>query len=312
MEIVHCPLCHGEDLSLIDRVRVTDLVHLYQTRFGVAVADHFEGLAELCFYNCARCDLGFFSPLLAGSQSFYQQLNHHPWYYLEEKSEYRTVAALIPRGAAVLDVGCGEGKFARSIPGCEYVGLEMNLAGQLSREDDRPLILPELIAEHSRSRPASYDFVCSFQVLEHVVDVHSFIEDCLKCLRPGGRLIISVPAADSFISRTVNGVLNMPPHHLTWWTDQALGYVAKSYDLILESIVHEPLERLHYRRYAFNWAWSGLRRRFRLIDRTLAYRVGSLFILPFAAIRWLMLLCISPDSIYGHSVVAVYRKGTQE
>ena len=188
----------------------------------------------------------------------------------------------------------------------------MNLAGHPSREDDRPLILPELIAEHSRSRPASYDFVCSFQVLEHVVDVHSFIEDCLKCLRPGGRLIISVPAADSFISRTVNGVLNMPPHHLTWWTDQALGYVAKSYDLILESIVHEPLERLHYRRYAFNWAWSGLRRRFRLIDRTLAYRVGSLFILPFAAIRWLMLLCISPDSIYGHSVVAVYRKGTQE
>ncbi|MFM8394693.1 MAG: class I SAM-dependent methyltransferase [Acidobacteriota bacterium] len=312
MEIVHCPLCHSEEVSLIERVRIDDLDHLYRRQFGITVADHFAGLDQLSFYDCARCHLGFFSPLIAGSQRFYQQLNCHSWYYLEEKSEYRTVAAMIPPGAAVLDVGCGEGKFARSVPGCAYVGLEKNVAASQSTDDRRPLILPELIDEHSQRHPARYDFVCSFQVLEHVVDVRNFIEDCLKCLRPGGRLIISVPAADSFISRTVNGVLNMPPHHLTWWPDHALGYVANSAGLTLESILHEPLERLHYRRYAFNWAWSRLRRRFRLIDRTLAYRLISLLLLPVAAIRWLMLLFISADSIHGHSVVAVYRKGIQE
>jgi SAM-dependent methyltransferase len=312
MEVVSCPLCQSGEISLVDRVDVDDLDQLYRARFGLAVADHFEGIDQLSFFNCLRCHLGFFSPLIAGSPSFYQQLNHHPWYYLEEKSEYRTVASIVSRGAKVLDIGCGEGKFARSIPGCRYVGLEKNLAAPLSEDDDAPSILPESIAEHCESHPEQYDFVCSFQVLEHVVDVSEFIADSLQCLRPGGRLVISVPAADSFIAQTVNGILNMPPHHLTWWPDHTLRYVADRYGLVLEKIIHEPLERFHYRRYAFNWSWALIGRRFRLIDRTQAYRLSSLLLLPVAAIRWLMLLFNSTASIHGHSVVAVYRKGNQE
>lgn len=311
MELI-CPLCNASTLLHVDRVSVKELDYCYRKSYGITVFDQFFDADYISFYNCKNCKLGFFYPLVGGTQSFYQKLNCNKWYYLEDKSEYKTVATLIPKGAAVLDIGCGEGKFARLIPDCEYVGLEKNLSAQLSREDGHPLILPELIAEHSRSYPSRYDFVCSFQVLEHVADVRSFIEDSLKCLRFGGRLIISVPAAESFISQTVNGVLNMPPHHLTWWPDQSLIYVGNLYGLTLESIIHERLERVHYRRYAFNWAWSRVSRKFRLIDRSLVYWVGSLLLLPVAFVRWLFLLLFTSDTIYGHSVVAVYRKGNNE
>lgn len=312
MKVASCPLCQSEEVSLVDRVDTDDLVQLYRARFGVAVADHFDGIDQLSFFNCSSCHLRFFSPMIAGSQSFYQQLNRHPWYYLEEKSEYRTVANLIPRGAKVLDIGCGEGKFARFLPACEYVGLEMNLTASVSKGDDAPTILDESIADHSKRQPGHYDFVCSFQVLEHVVDLNGFITDSLKCLRSGGRLVVSVPAADSFIAQTINGLLNMPPHHLTWWPDHTLSHIAVRYGLVLERLIHEPLERLHYRRYAFNKAWALIGRRFRLIDRTPFYRLGSLLLLPVAVIGWLMLIFNSSATIHGHSVVAVYRNGNQE
>ena len=311
-----CPLCHAPLPEPTARVLVRDLDHLYRQRFDVSVRDHFPGVAELRFYTCPVCALKYFDPLVTGSREFYLQLNQQPWYYLEEKSEYRTAASVIPQGAKVLDIGCGEGKFSRSIPECEYVGLERNLPEDQRLAGGRVRIIPEGIEEHAAGHAGVYDAVCAFQVLEHIAGVSTFIERALECLKPGGLLIISVPAADSFISGTVNGVLNMPPHHLTWWPDEALAHISRQYGLELVSIIHEPLEKIHYRRYAFNWALAWLHRlpglraasRNRLIDRSFRFRLLTLLLLPVAALR-LIMLRMDAGTIAGHSVVALYRKG---
>lgn len=306
-EKVMCPLCRSADSSLVDKINPVDLDLLYQRQFGIELADHLRGIAEIHFYRCKACTLRYFHPPIAGSQDFYTRLSRFEWYYQTEKAEYRMAAAIIPPGARVLDVGCGDGKFSKWVSRCNYVGLDTNFSGQGTA------ILSESVGEHSLRHPGAYDSVCAFQVLEHVVDIDRFVEDCLRCLRPGGLFVVSVPAADSFVAKTINCILNLPPHHLSWWPDTALQYLPLQYDLSLETLTHGPLERIHYRWYSSNWA-LGLVSPFvkesgRLINVTPAFHLLVWLLRPVALLRrWL--LPITDWSVPGHSVLAVYRKGS--
>ena len=93
--------------------------------------------------------------------------------------------------------------------------------------------------------PASYDVVCHFQVLEHVSAPRAFLVDCVRALRPGGRLIITVPSEDSFLSIAEDAWLNMPPHHVTRWTDSALRFALAKLQLEAQEIWHEPVASFH-------------------------------------------------------------------
>ena len=65
----------------------------------------------------------------------------------------------------------------------------------------------------------------------------------LKCLKPGGRLIIGVPNNDSYIRRNkmYNKVLNMPPHHVGLWTLDSLKSLEGILPVKLEETFYEPL-----------------------------------------------------------------------
>lgn len=85
---------------------------------------------------------------------------------------------------------------------------------------------PESVGAHVERTGPLYDLVCAFEVLEHVARPREFLLDCCRALEPGGRLVVSVPSAQSFYPFVVNELLNLPPHHLTRWTDRALGNLA--------------------------------------------------------------------------------------
>jgi hypothetical protein len=58
-------------------------------------------------------------------------------------------------------------------------------------------------------------------------------------------LFISVPKFRSAISDIPNFVFNAPPHHLTWWNERALGALAKTVGLQLQSLAGLPLGAHH-------------------------------------------------------------------
>lgn len=116
-----------------------------------------------------------------------------------------TKAGLL-QGARVLDIGCGRGLFLRacldsgaaSVTGQEFRRSDIAYAqGVLGIEDIRPFE-----TKHTDVWPTDeFDLVCSLDVLEHVHDLRTVFEQCLRVLRPGGHMLHATPGYDSYSHR---------------------------------------------------------------------------------------------------------------
>src|SRR5690349_2313733 len=106
------------------------------------------------------------------------------------------VAESMVRGD-VLDVGCGEGR-----------GLEllMSKATSFTAVDKIKPVIDRLKNQHPEARLLSmnippltglddnaYDFVVSFQVIEHIQDDHLFLREIHRVLKPGGTALLTTP-----------------------------------------------------------------------------------------------------------------------
>jgi hypothetical protein len=63
-------------------------------------------------------------------------------------------------------------------------------------------------------------------------------------LLPGGILIFGLPNADSFLKHQYN-ILDLPPHHMTRWTEQVLRFITNIFPLQLLEMSFEPLASYH-------------------------------------------------------------------
>lgn len=308
---MHCPLCNASSIEAIEKLATLDIVSVYSSALGLDVSNEFSQIKEIIYSHCKSCDLFFFDPLVAGSENFYSTLQRFDWYYPEEKNEYGYAASFIAETDSVLEVGSGKGAFANLISTKSYVGLEFSQTAKQMAASNGVEIINQSIENHAKNCPDKYDVVCSFQVLEHVSDPRGFIKAAASCVRPGGRLIFSVPSSDSFARYVTNHTLDMPPHHVTRWTDLALHNIAREMNLEVESIWHEPLQEVHELLYAstiFSRAANlTMKRSQRLVDRTFIGNIIRRFSLYMGS-RYSRILtdnCFSPRGI---SVTAVYIK----
>ena len=116
-----------------------------------------------------------------------------------------TAAANAP--VAVLDCGSGSGHerqatFGRGAPGIElrYRGLEWS-RGDVERGVAAGLDIME--ADLNRPLPIaseSQDCVIAFSVLEHLLMPCSFLGECHRVLRPGGRLVVLTPNISTYFT----------------------------------------------------------------------------------------------------------------
>lgn len=89
----------------------------------------------------------------------------------------------------LLDVGCGSQPYRRYFDGLEYVGLDIDT------EANREAGVADYFYDGSRFPFAddAFDSVLCNQVLEHVFNPHEFLAEIRRVLRPGGRLLLTVP-----------------------------------------------------------------------------------------------------------------------
>ena len=111
-------------------------------------------------------------------------------------------------GNTFLDVCCGEGRHSLAAylkPGVDVVGVDLSLKDLRtahSRITDMETFDPEgtvtFMQGDATKLPfpdASFDRVICSEVLEHIPNYLSVIEELVRVLKPGGRLCVSVPRA---------------------------------------------------------------------------------------------------------------------
>jgi SAM-dependent methyltransferase len=185
--------------------------------------------------------LYFFDPPREGDNVFYTQfyrlLKHLRLFDTETaREEFFLAAKRIAPGGRVLDVGSGRGGFRQCVPGAEYTGLDPHFADTAIVAGIRN----ETLAQHLVEREAYYDAVCCFQVIEHVRDPKALFADMMRAVKPGGLVCIGAPHVPSAPTRIPNFLINAPPHHLTWWTKNALRELAQSAGAEAEGVENVP------------------------------------------------------------------------
>jgi 2-polyprenyl-3-methyl-5-hydroxy-6-metoxy-1,4-benzoquinol methylase len=105
------------------------------------------------------------------------------------------ILPFIPRGTAeVLDVGCGRGLTGALLQqrlGCRVTGVELNPA--VAREAAEHLHRVLVGDVESLAIDQRFDAILAIEVLEHLVDPKTFLVKLKSLLRPGGRIVMSVP-----------------------------------------------------------------------------------------------------------------------
>lgn len=132
--------------------------------------------------------------------------------------------------ADVLEIGPGRGALASRLvaAGHDYTGVEMSESARASTAEALAAIpggRSRLLSSLDDLEPgASFDLVCAFEVLEHIPDDESALTEWAGRLRPGGRLVVSVPAWPGRFSIhdvEVGHLRRYSPEHLAWLAERA-------------------------------------------------------------------------------------------
>jgi SAM-dependent methyltransferase len=131
----------------------------------------------------------------------------------------------LPTSGRWIDVGCGTGTFVNAARqrGVDAIGVDFSeeaiAAGKRRFGLDKLycLSVEETTARFGRHQ---FDVATAFEVLEHMDDVSAFVGSLEDLVRPGGHIVISVPNRERF--PRILGEGDVPPHHFTRWSAQAL------------------------------------------------------------------------------------------
>lgn len=232
----------GARPEVLETIPVVDLVASWRRDFGIDVAKLFEGVVSLQLCRDPASARIYFDPPVAGTPGFYGTLRSFEWYQPISKAEHEAAGELIGPSDRVLDIGAGTGAFADRVHGAAYEGIEpdpesVRRARALGRD-----LTSRTLAETAARRAERFTVVTAFQVLEHVADPDAFVAAAVRCLAPGGRLILGLPDSGGYLARLPDFVLNAPPHHLTWWREDSLRDLLRCHGLAEPSLRRFPVE----------------------------------------------------------------------
>lgn len=248
----HCVLCKSTETQFVSFLYTDLLVARWKEWMHIDIQEEIKEVKRIEFHRCKECHLGFFEPHpLVGSATMYAELGKlgGTEYYPEEKWEFLEGVKDLKSSSQALEIGSGSGEFLKLAlkSGVCIEGIELNPTAVANGQQEglpvQAMDLKELAKSGRR-----FDAICSFQVLEHVEDPLSFVKACATLLNPGGKLVLAVPNADSFLKYQYN-LMDLPPHHLTRWRSNTFAYLTKKLPLKMVKIAEEPLATLHAASY---------------------------------------------------------------
>lgn len=248
-----CPLTWSTDVTLLETWNATELIQAWQQEFHLDITTELTPDIEIKLYRSNLTDLHFFLPCnLAGSGKFYSRLQDFSWYYRPNRWEHQQAYRdLLSHSQTMLEIGAGTGSFVEYClrGGMRARGIELNPQAIAEAQLRQLPISAENLATLAAAQPEAFDAVCSFQVLEHVAEPRAFLEQALQLLKPGGHLILGVPNRESFLQHYWRYLLDMPPHHLTRWSEATFAALEEILPVRLLKVRREPLDSAHVNLY---------------------------------------------------------------
>lgn len=259
-----CPLCSAgrESQSVVTR-------HVYGDISGVRA-----------FFHCTSCDVRYQFPGLtpeeetrfyaaefegfmasrSGETGGWQKAEKH--LLANEETRLRRMTYLAPyltETASILEIGCSSGFMLYPLVnrGHHCTGVEPSGAFSEFVQSKKIPTYPSL--EHLKNNHPNvrFDLILHFFVLEHITQPRLFLNEQLKMLNPGGRIIFEVPnSADP-----LHSVYDIPAFERFYWSLAHPWYFSeKSLNLLLKQ-VEKPFEVLRDQRYDLSnhmtWARDG-------------------------------------------------------
>ncbi|MEO7801686.1 MAG: class I SAM-dependent methyltransferase, partial [Ginsengibacter sp.] len=191
----HCPVCNSEQI--------------YKQ---LSAKDHTVSGEEFEIWECSNCSLRFTQNVPAKEDigKYYQSENYvshseskrgviNRLYHLVRKRTLKSKQRLLEKytelkTGKLLDIGAGTGAFLNTMQtaGWQIRGLEPD---ETARANALELYNIELLPSEElfAQVPVYYDAITMWHVLEHVHDLHDYITQIHKLLKPGGMAFIAVP-----------------------------------------------------------------------------------------------------------------------
>jgi len=213
-------------------------------------------LPEYRVLLCGDCGLRYADPMRPAPHDWYEtselysdkraaRRHKSPREILLSDWRYQQFARYAPpAGLRLLDVGCGVGEFvflARWL-GYDATGIDFDegrvlLGRQVYSVPLQSAGIADLVADKQGDK---YDIITLFDVLEHLENPVGAIRDLTALFKAGGHFVVSVPSWNRW-PQWVGSRVDLPPHHLTLWTEQALRRALENAGLAMKVVHRKPL-----------------------------------------------------------------------
>jgi len=208
MMYLRCALCKNRE----------NLKVLYKENFSTSItkktysARRIPDRAHFQFMRCVSCGFVFSNPIF-DTEKIHELYKKSDFTYVCEaeylKKTYGRYLQKIIKGKNVrklnlLDIGCGNGFFleeARRFGIRNVYGLE---PGKLSIDKADPAIKKNIIVDILKPglfKKETFDIICCFHTLDHVVDPNEFLRITYDLLKKGGSVFFIVHNTDSFSAK---------------------------------------------------------------------------------------------------------------
>ncbi len=172
---INCPICHAS-ASLMGKHPDADI------------------------YRCKSCTHAFSDIASMPKQEEYGadyfDDTHRRWFEHPNTQLFDRVAAYIPQGGSVLDVGCGRGDFLRHVhrmrPDAKLTGIDF----APNQHESIRFLQGDVITLDISQR---FDVVVSLSVIEHVPDCVAFARRMVELTKQGGSMIVNTPNEASIL-----------------------------------------------------------------------------------------------------------------
>lgn len=211
-----CAIC-GSDAPY--RVRFPERIQTASMDFAARktpTRQHFR------MVECSNCGLIYSSPILP-PEEIYELYRHSPFLHESQlanmirdyQDQLRGLLPLLPSKGRLLEIGCANGLFlqaARELGFDDVRGVEPGEEAVRTADLAVRSKIVNSVFHADLFAPESFDVVCCFQVLDHLLDPAAVLRDAAKLLRKGGLVLL----------------LN---HNIRSWFPRALGERCPMYDI---------------------------------------------------------------------------------